>query len=89
MSVIDDYQEFMWAWHNKKYPDATVFRVLAKGIEEYGEVAEAIIKQEPVDRVVEEVGDMLNVLATILSMHGRTLTEAIDYAITVPAKKGP
>lgn len=87
LSDLDKHQQMMWEWHQIHYPDATIYRIALKATEELGEVAQAVVKNQSTDRIVEEVGDVINVLCSLLASQGRKISEAIEYASSVPERK--
>lgn len=84
---INEYQDEIVEWHSRRYPTRSTERVAMKLAEESGEVQGAILKHEGDHRVLEEIGDVLNVCAVLLDCHGFKMSEAIDYARTVRKRK--
>lgn len=77
---VNAYQDAQDAWHRERFPNASATLIALKACEEMGEVAAVVVKAEGSERLVEEVGDVLNVLAVLLARYGRSLSEAFAVA---------
>ena len=83
----EEYQARVDAWHRRRWPDATIHKIAMKLAEECGEVNGAILKHKGREEVMYECSDVLNVVAVLLTRHGYTLTEAMEYGLTVETRK--